>query len=177
MSVVVPIVAALIGVAGGIASTILADRLRRRRSMPDREQLREWLLFFDRPAWRGPLSWKTDLSKYEKALDDTIKAVNTGHLATRSGTPLEDHRVRGKSQLRDQQLRADMDDIGDRLERVRSLLREGRDDPAKQAALADQIDHERDQIVRTLNSAAQRFRLNGLRVPTSVKSYEEVYDE
>ena len=177
MSVAVPIAAALIGVGGGIASTILADRLRRRRSMPDREQLREWLLFFDRPAWKGPLSWKTDLSKYEKALDDTVKAINTGHLATRSGAPLEDHRARGKSQLRDEKLRATMEEVGDRLERVRSLLREGRDDPAKHVALADQIDRERDEIVITLNAAAQRFGLIGLRVPTSVKAYDEVYGE
>jgi hypothetical protein len=166
---------ALIGFAGGIASAILTDRLRRRRSMPDRQQLKEWLLFFDRPAWKGPMTAKSHPEHYEKVLADTIKAINTGLLATRSGSPLGDHQARGKSELRDKKLRAQMDDVTNRVERIRALLRQ-RNDSNYTSKIIPEIDRQRDQIVETLNDAALRFGLkSSLQIPTKY-SFEDVYE-
>lgn len=173
----IPIIAALIGVAGGIAGTVLADRLRRQRHMSDKEQFREWLLFFDRPAWRGPFTWKSDPRPYEQVLTDTIKAINTGHLVTRGGAELSEHRVRGKSQLRSPQLRGEMDEIVERLERVRTMVRQTIDDAGRRAQFASQIDIERDEIVGMLNRVAERFRLQGLPLPTSFTDMRAVYAE
>lgn len=173
----IPLITALIGVAGGIAGTFLADKLRRRRHMSDREQFREWLLFFDRPAWRGPFTWKSDPRPYEQVLTDTIKAINTGQLATRSGADLSEHTARGKSQLQDRQLRNEMDEIVTRLEKVRAMVRATIDEPGGRADSADQIDAERDEIVRILNTIADRFKLHGLPQPTSVNEWAEVYSE
>ena len=173
----IPIIATLMGVAGGIGGTVLADRLRRQRRMTDKEQLREWMLFFDRPAWRGPFTWKSDPRPYEQVLADTIKAINTGQLATRGGGELTDHRARGKSQLRNPQLRGEMDEIVERLERVRRMVRETIDDHARRAQFTTQIDAERDEIVRLLNRIAERFKLNGLPIPTSFTDAGAVFAE
>ena len=142
--------------------------------MSDKEQFQEWLLFFDRPAWRGPFSWQTDPRPYEKVLTDTLKAINTGQLVTRGGTVLSDHSARGKSQLREPQLRVEMDDIVQRLERLRKLVREIISAPvtAMQEArerAGSSIDADRDEIVRRLNTIAARFNLHTLPLPTSVR--------
>jgi len=110
-------------------------------------------------------------------MTDTIKAINTGQLATRSGADLSEHTARGKSQLEDRQLRHEMDEIVSRLEKVRALVRKTIDDPGERAESANQIDAERDEIVQILNTAAARFKLQGLPRPTSVTEWTEVYSE
>jgi hypothetical protein len=172
----IPIVAALIGVAGGIAGTFLADRLRRQRRMTDKEQFREWLLYFDRPAWRGPFTWKSDPGPYEQVLANTIKAINSGYLAMSAGE-MSEHRTLGKSQLRNKQLRGEMDEIVERLEKVRAMVRATIDDPSRREEFAPEIDAERDEIVRTLNRVAERFKLQVLRLPTTFPDWAAVYAE
>ena len=177
MNALLPIITALFGAMGGVACVVVADRLRRERKMSDKEQLREWLFFFDRPAWRGPVAWKSDLRAYDAALADTLRAINTGYLATRGGAPLDDHRVRGKSQLQDDNFRAAMEDIVRRLEKVRALVAEVRANPSKMATAAPEIDAERDRIVTTLTDWAAAFGLRGLPIPTSVRQLDEVHRE
>lgn len=177
MNAVLLIITALIGVMGGVACVVVADRLRRQRKMADKDQLREWLFFFDRPAWRGPVTWKSDLRAYDAALADTLRAINTGYLATRSGAPLDDHRARGKSELQDNNFREAMEDIVHRLEKVRALVAEVRANPSKMPGAAPEIDAERDRIVTTLNDSAAAFGLRGLPVPTSIRRLDEVHRE
>jgi hypothetical protein len=57
------------------------------------------------------------------------------------------------------------------------MVRDTIDDPGGRADSADQIDAERDAIVRILNTIAARFKLEGLPRPTSFTSSAEVYSE
>ena len=176
MSWVLPVVTALIGAAGGLAAAVLADRLRRRRGMPDRDQVREWLFFFNRPAWKGQFIWHSDLDQYAGVLAATRKAINTGMLETRSGKELEAHRVLGASHLADRQLRDAMIEIVSRIERIEAMVKAVQEEErlkgnasALRGQSAEVIDVERDAVVLQLNDIARRCKLDPLPLPTCAK--------
>ena len=50
------------------------------------ETVLEWLyIFFDRPAFQVTFEFECDLSHFDKAMQDTVAALNTGVLQTRDG--------------------------------------------------------------------------------------------
>ena len=67
-----------------------------------------------------------------------------------------------------------MDEIVMRLENVRKLL--GKAKESSRATVTVEIDHEREEIIATLNRAAASFKLTGLPAPSSFPG-EAVYTE
>jgi hypothetical protein len=166
----------LVGPAATLGAVYLAHILGRRH-ISDKEQFRRWLTVFDRPAFKGPYSWKSDPKPFEEAIDIVIKAVNSGEVTNRQGARLTELSGIGKSQLRDGELRAKMDEVVERLQRIRSLVRAQLAGRQTGPTLAMEIDSHRDWIIDAMNQAWAKFHLRGLKLPTTVQNYEEIYHD
>jgi hypothetical protein len=72
---------ALIGVLGAvlgaIVSAVATVRLQKRK-VSDREQFYSWRVVFDRPAFRGSFTYRSDPRPFVDAIRQTVRAVNTG---------------------------------------------------------------------------------------------------
>jgi hypothetical protein len=168
--------AALCGAAVTLGGVYLAHGLNKRR-LSDKEQFRNWLTLFDRPAFRGRYSWKSKPKPFEETMSIMINAINTGDVRNRRGAQLTEICGKGKTQLRDAGLRAQMDEVVVRLLKVRGLVRvQMRGDPAGRD-LASQIDTHRDWIISSMNQSWKRLGLRGLELPTQLKHYDNMYDE
>jgi hypothetical protein len=82
----------------------------------------DFLLFysqcFDRPAFQDPFRQEGSLQGFDKAIEDTITAINTGCLRARDGTVLS--QAKGKSFLENYKWHEHMDVIVDLLRAIRS---------------------------------------------------------
>lgn len=72
---------------------------------------------FDRPAFQDPFSQEGSMEAFDKAIEDTIIAINTGTLRSRDGTIL--HKSYGKAFLSNPVLKQNMDVIVDLLRAIR----------------------------------------------------------
>jgi len=84
----------------------------------DTELIRFYSQCFDRPAFQDPFHEEGSMEAFDKAIEDTITAINTGSLRARDGTVLT--QSRGKSYISNQQWRKKMDAIVDLLRAIRS---------------------------------------------------------
>ncbi|HEY5844214.1 MAG TPA: hypothetical protein VIU87_22640 [Mycobacterium sp.] len=179
---VVAIVAALIGAGGAMTAVLLTFRLNK-RSISDKEQLRLWRVLLDRPAFRGPYSWKSNPERYDSTITIVIEAINTGQVTNREGLESQGLRGKGRSQLRDENLRDVMEKVVDHLLRVRALVRKQMGakskNPPENLSLDEmkEMDRLRDEIISTMNESWSKFKISTLKLPTEVVSYEEVYDK
>jgi len=73
---------------------------------------------FDRPAFQDPFNNEYSMEAFDKAIEDTITAINTGTLRARDGTILS--KAKGKSFLNNPDWRRKMDLIVDLLRVIRS---------------------------------------------------------
>ena len=72
---------------------------------------------FDRPAFQDPFEIEGSMEAFDKAMEDTITAINTGCLRSRDGGVLS--RSKGKSFLSSGECREKMDVIVDMLRAIR----------------------------------------------------------
>jgi hypothetical protein len=84
----------------------------------DVELLRFYSQCFDRPAFQDPFEREGSMEAFDKAIEDTITAINTGCLRARDGGILA--QAKGKSFLSNPKWREQMDVIVDLLRAVRS---------------------------------------------------------
>jgi len=75
---------------------------------------------FDRPAFQDPFAQEGSMEAFDRAVEDTIIALNTGCLRSRDGTILG--QARGKAFLENVAWRESMDAIVDLLRAIRSRL-------------------------------------------------------
>jgi hypothetical protein len=160
------LLAPFIGLIGALLAVILKFALDRRRTS-DREILHVLRVAFDRPAFKGPFTWHSDQSSFKRAIEQTIKAVNTGVLQDTAGHEL----VKGKglAYIKDSWLRSEIENVERRLKRIGNLVQniiEERPEPDAPQV----IDSERDEIVRALNEVWKRLRIPTLPIPTEVPS-------
>ena len=73
---------------------------------------------FDRPAFQDPFMREGSMEAFDKAIEDTITAINTGCLRSRDGAVLG--KARGKAFLSNVEWRRGMDTIVDLLRAIRS---------------------------------------------------------
>lgn len=73
---------------------------------------------FDRPAFQDPFMQEGSMEAFDRAVEDTITALNTGCLRARDGQVLA--RGKGKAFLRNDQWRRRMDTVVDMLRAVRA---------------------------------------------------------
>ena len=73
---------------------------------------------FDRPAFQDPFRQEGSMEAFDRAIEDTIAALNTGCLRSRDGTVLA--RAKGKAYLKNPDWRQKMDAVVDLLRAIRS---------------------------------------------------------
>ncbi|MBO0726326.1 MAG: HNH endonuclease [Blastocatellia bacterium] len=84
----------------------------------DADLIRFFSQCFDRPAFQDPFVQEGSIEAFDKAIEDTITAINTGCLRSRDGIILA--QAKGKSYLSNSSWRERMDVIVDLLRAVRS---------------------------------------------------------
>ncbi len=84
----------------------------------DVELIRFFAQCFDRPAFQDPFMQEGSMEAFDKAIEDTITAINTGCLRARDGAVLG--QARGKAFLTNRHWRDKMDAIVDVLRAIRS---------------------------------------------------------
>ena len=89
----------------------------------DVDLIRFFAQCFDRPAFQDAFHQEGSMEAFDKAIEDTLTAINTGCLRARDGTILS--RSWGKSFLLNSKWRQQMDVIADLLRAIRSRYGEG----------------------------------------------------
>jgi len=84
----------------------------------DVELLRFYSQCFDRPAFQDSFREEGSMEAFDRAIEDTITAINTGALRARDGTILA--QAKGKSYIANRKWRDKMDVIVDLLRAIRS---------------------------------------------------------
>src|SRR5882672_7615821 len=79
---------------------------------------------FDRNAFKDPFNQEGSMEAFDKAIEDTLTAISTGCLLSRTGAVLS--RSWGKAFLQNAKWREQMDVIGDLLRAIRSRYQEAK---------------------------------------------------
>lgn len=90
----------------------------------DKEIIQFLAVCLDRPAFQDVFHQERSTEQFDKAIEDTITAFNTGTLRARDGVVLQTHR--GKSYLRDAGIRGIVDAIVDILRAIRGRYAEAK---------------------------------------------------
>lgn len=142
----------------------------------DEDLIRFYAQCFDRPAFQDPFHREGSMEAFDRAIEDTITAINTGCLRARDGGVLM--RSKGKAFLGRADWRQRMDLIVDLLRAVRSRYDDARktgaiyvsDRPGgdsfydiRDPAVADWMDQTRSQVLEVFGEIC---RAAGLAAPT-----------
>ena len=87
----------------------------------DKELILFYLECFDRPAFQDDIYQEGRMEDFDKAIEDTLIALNTGVLRTRDGSMLK--RAEGKSAIQNSIWRKKLDTIDDMLTAIRRRLK------------------------------------------------------
>lgn len=132
-------------------------------TVTDAELIRFYAQCFDRPAFQDMFHQEGSIEAFDRAIEDTITALNTGCLRSRDGAVLQT--AKGKACVTDPALRKKLDTIVDLLRAIRSRydlairrgqLRVGHDDGQQQwycindHNLAGWMDETRAQVIEIL---------------------------
>ncbi len=159
--------------------------LERARTNLEEEQLtadvaliRFYSQCFDRPAFQDEFRHEGSTEHFDKAMEDTITAINTGALRARDGALLS--QAKGKSYLINPAWRETLDTIVDLLRAIRSRYREAvnhkdvyindRGDGTHFYVIHDRavgawMDHTRAEIIRLFSQLCKEANLPPLRFP------------
>ncbi len=146
----------------------------------DAELLRFYSQCLDRPAFQDLFREEGSMEGFDKAIEDTITAINTGALRARDGTILT--QAKGKSYLANDEWRAKMDLIVDLLRAIRSryslAVQTGQLDLGAQIngrqwyhfrdmEIADWMDCTRSEVIRLFSELANEAGIPALHFPRS----------
>ncbi len=142
----------------------------------DREIIKFLVYCFDRPAFRDPISQEGRMEDFDKAIEDTIIALNTGVLRTRDGSILR--KSEGKSSVNNDEWREKLNVIGDMLSALRRRLKIAKAAGAystygegevmycfSDRQLGEWFDSTREEIVKILSSICEDMGMPRLRFP------------
>lgn len=147
-------------------------------AMSDSDVIRFYAQCFDRPAFQDPFKQEGSMEAFDKAIEDTITAINTGCLRSRDGGVLG--QAKGKAFLRNADWREQMDVIVDLLRAIRSrydsAIRLKQIDVSSHAdgrswycihdpTLAEWMDSTRAQVLETFARIAEAAGVHALRFP------------
>jgi len=140
----------------------------------DEELIRFYAQCFDRPAFQDPFHREGSMEAFDRAIEDTITAINTGCLRSRDGAVLA--QSKGKSYLERLEWRQRMDLIVDMLRAIRSryddAIRSGaihtHDLPDGRAfydipdpEIADWMDQTRSQVLEVFGRVCEQAGIQG----------------
>jgi hypothetical protein len=159
------------GKTGGQAPAVLRDG--------DLELIRFYSQCLDRPAFQDEIRGEGSMEDFDKAVEDTITAINTGCQRARDGQVLASSK--GKSHLENEAWRETMDTIVDMLRAVRSRYALGvklgqihlgpRQDSGsrfydfRDHELADWFDATRAEMLRLFGTVCEEAGIPSLRFP------------
>lgn len=89
--------------------------------LSDDDALRMMAAVFDRPAFRTPFAAESQLPAFQQAIEDTIRALNTGVWRTRDGAEIR--RIPSLHNVRDEHIRAGLARVVRELDEVRRLFK------------------------------------------------------
>ena len=87
----------------------------------DIELIKFYVQCFDRPAFQDDIQQEGSMEDFDRAIEDTIIALNTGVLRTRDGDIIK--KVEGKSYVRNQEWREKLDNVVELLTVMRRRLK------------------------------------------------------
>jgi hypothetical protein len=122
----------------------------------DRDIIQFFAQCFDRPAFQDPFEREGSMEAFDKAIEDTITAINTGCLRARDGTVLAEGR--GKSYLCEHGWQRRMDEIVDKLREVRQIYDRGR-----KLGMIHVNEHERGMTFYCINDRSIADRIDRAR--------------
>jgi|GEM_PF-2589301 hypothetical protein len=188
------VAALLAAIIGAIAAFLVAERQHKHaveqlniahaqqvqlleQRMSDQQIFQDWRIAFDRAVFKGPWQWHTDQSKAKQGIEDIIKAINTGDIGGSTGGGKG-----GMSLINDQERYKKMEVVERRLNYIRSLvskLEELAKAPQEGEMsfydISNKIDHERDEIIETMNEIWKELGIRPLRKPSEFKTFQEAY--
>jgi hypothetical protein len=95
------------------------DEIHYTKSNSDYDIFLGYRVVFDRPAFKRPYTWHSSIDDFNKAITDTIRAVNTGRHITRHGFELA--QVKPKTFIKNKIWRDKMDIVEDELSHIVQL--------------------------------------------------------
>lgn len=147
----------------------------------DKELIKFFVQCFDRSAFRDKIYQEGAMEDFDKAIEDTIIALNTGVLRTRDGSILK--KAEGKSSVVNMEWREKLDAICDMLVALRKRLKIAKDTGAYSLYGEDNVmycfydrdlaiwfDSTREEILKILSSICEEIGIHGLYFPK--KRYE-----
>ena len=130
---------------------------------------------FDRPAFQDEISQEGRMEDFDKAIEDTIIALNTGILRTRDGVIIK--QSEGKSTIKNPMWRQKLDNIGDMLASIRRRLKIAEEESAftktnssdnevfycfRDRELEEWFNITREEILKVLSSVCREARIREL---------------
>lgn len=129
----------------------------------DRENIKFFIQCFDRPAFKHPICQEGRMEDFDKAIEDTIIALNTGILRARDGQILK--KANGKSLIKNPVWREQLDMVEDMLVVLRKRLKIAKETGAysvwgegevsylfRDKELGEWFDYTRDEILKIVSS-------------------------
>lgn len=142
----------------------------------DAELIRFYVQCFDRPAFQDRIWMEERMEDFDKAIEDTIIALNTGVLRTRDGSILK--KSDGKSTITNLAWREKIDTICDMLVALRKRLKIAKKEGTYSTYgkgevmycfydrnLEEWFDFTREEILKILSSMCEEIGIHGLRFP------------
>ena len=139
----------------------------------DTDLIRFYVQCFDRPAFRDRICMEGRMEDFDKAIEDTIIALNTGVLRTRDGSILK--KSEGKSTIASPVWREKLDTICDMLVALRKRLKIAKKEGAYSTYgegevmycfydrnLEEWFDFTREEILKILSSMCEEIGIHGL---------------
>ena len=147
----------------------------------DNDLIRFFAQCFDRPAFQDRFHQEGSIEDFDKAIEDTLTAINTGCLQSRDGKPLS--KAWGKTFLLNQKWRQQMDVIADLLRAIRSRYRDAKKNGSihtnansdglefyciHDPALADWMDGTRAEIIKLLGDICKEAGVSSPIFPRTI---------
>ena len=140
----------------------------------DKELILFYLECFDRPAFQDDIYQEGRMEDFDKAIEDTLIALNTGVLRTRDGSMLK--RAEGKSAIQNSIWRKKLDTIDDMLTAIRRRLKTAKEQETYSTygtgaevtywfddrELAEWFNSTREEILKILSSICKEAGLREL---------------
>lgn len=140
----------------------------------DKELILFYLECFDRPAFQDDICQEGRMEDFDKAIEDTLIALNTGVLRTRDGSMLK--RAEGKSAIQNSIWRKKLDTIDDMLTAIRRRLKTAKEQETYSTygtgaevtywfddrELAEWFNSTREEILKILSSICKEAGLREL---------------
>ena len=142
----------------------------------DRKLFEDLAQLFNRPAFRGPFLWQTDPEPHQRAMRQTLKALNTGIVEDSAGKI--QNTIEPITRIRDSKLHARMQHVETQLKATSNLVEvlHTATESSRHIEILSEIDKKRDAIIANLNEIWSCFGLHPLPIPTEITDSTDVWE-